>query len=391
MNLHEYQAKQFFRNYGISVPEGYLANNIEEVKEVLEKHYPDGKCVIKAQIHSGGRGKAGGVLLSNSKEDAIEKANSLFGKVLVTKQTGAKGKLVRKLYLERPSNIEKEIYLSLLIDTGTGKHTFIACKEGGTSIEQLAEEKPELIIKEAIEPNIGYTKEIGERIANRLELNDKNSKQLIDILGKLYEMFIKEDCTLIEINPIAICDGDLIALDSKVILDSDALFRHEENKKLQDLDEEDPLELEANQYGMNYVSLDGDIACICNGAGLGMSSMDTIYYYGGKPANFMDTGGTITVEKAYKAFEIVSRPENVKAVVVNIFGGIARTDLIAEGIVKAMEELNYQKPVVVRIEGNKAEIAHETLKNAKIPVTIAENCSDAVQKTLNILKDGKTV
>ena len=387
MNIHEYQAKQLMAKYGIPVPIGYLANNIDEAKEIIENHFPDGKAVIKAQIHSGGRGKAGGVLISDSVDDCISKSESLFGKLLVTKQTGPKGKLVRKIYLEKPSKIDKEMYLSLLIDTTSAKHTFIACEQGGTSIEELAETNPELIIKEAIEPSVGFTDIQGEYIADRMNIPDNLKDEFIRILSKMYEMFISEDCTLIEINPLLLSDDSLIALDAKMILDSDALFRHEENKLLQDDAEEDPLELEANRYGMNYVSLDGNIACICNGAGLGMSSMDTIYHYGGKPANFMDTGGTITVEKAYKAFEIVSKGDNVKAVVVNIFGGIARTDLIAEGIVKAMEELDYRKPVVVRIEGNKAEIAHETLQNANIPVIMADNCSDAVQKALAKLKE----
>lgn len=388
MNLHEYQAKQFLKQYSIPVPEGYLANNIDEVKEIMNKYFPDGKAVLKAQIHSGGRGKAGGVLLSNSVDEAIEKANELFGKVLVTKQTGPEGKLVRKIYIEKQSNIEREIYLSLLIDVNKGKHTFIGCKDGGTSIEELAESNPEAIIKVAVDPFEGFNESVGLEIINKMDLDKNNQEEMMSILANMYKMFLEQDCTLIEINPLALCDGKLIALDGKVTLDSDALFRHKENVELQDKDEEDPLELLANEYGMNYVSLNGDIACICNGAGLGMSSMDTINYYGGSPANFMDTGGTITVEKAYKAFEIVTKPENVKAVVINIFGGIARTDLIAQGVVEAMQDLNYQKPVVVRIEGNKADIAHETLSKSKIPVVLASNCSDAVKKVLDLLSKG---
>ncbi len=387
MNIHEYQAKQFLKRYGIAVPEGYPAFDIKEVEEILNKHFPDGKAVLKAQIHSGGRGKAGGVLLSQNKGDALKKAASLFGKTLVTKQTGPKGKLVRKIYLEKPSQIDREMYLSLLIDTNIAKHTFVACKAGGTSIEELAESDPDAIAKVAIEPAKGLTEEEINKIASALELND--TKQIGIILSGMYEMFLKEDCTLIEINPLALCSGQLIALDAKVTLDSDALFRHPENRELQDLEEEDPQELEASRYGMNYVSLDGDIGCICNGAGLGMSTMDTIFHYGGKPANFMDTGGTITIEKAYNAFAIVSRGENVRGVIVNIFGGIARTDLIAEGLVKAMDELDYRKPVVVRMEGNRADIAHETLKNARIPVIAAENCSDAVEKMLKELDKGE--
>ena len=387
MNIHEYQAKQFLNRYGIPVPEGYPADSVEEVGQIMDLHFPESKVVVKAQIHSGGRGKAGGVLLANSKEEALEAAKNLFDKVLVTKQTGPQGKLVRKVYIEKQSQIEREIYLSLLIDTNVGKHCFIACGEGGTSIEELAESSPEKIIKETIEPSLGFCADTAINIAERLQLNETNTTELADILSHMYDMFVKEDCTLIEINPLAICSGHLTALDAKVILDSDAMFRHKENQELQDLNEEDPLELEASRYGMNYVSLSGNIGCICNGAGLGMSSMDTIYHYGGKPANFMDTGGTITVDKAYKAFEIVSRGENVKGIIVNIFGGIARTDLIAEGIVKAMDELSYEKPVVVRIEGNRAETAYETLKNARIPVILAENCSDAVKKMLKELRE----
>ena len=385
MNLHEYQAKELFRKYNIDTPIGYLASNIDEVKEILNSYFSDGKVVIKAQIHSGGRGKAGGVLIANNYDDAISKAESLFGKVLVTKQTGKEGKLVRKIYLEKPSSIEKEIYLSLLIDASIGKHTFVACKDGGTSIEELAQSNPEAIIKVSIDPKVGFNDDIANQVIDKMDLNELNSKELKDILANMYKMFIDEDCTMIEINPLAICDNHLIALDSKVILDSDALFRHKENIQLQDKDEEDPLELLAHEYGMNYVSLDGNIACICNGAGLGMSTMDTIYHYGGKPANFMDTGGTITIEKAYKAFEIVSSCKNVEGIVVNIFGGIARTDLIAQGVIQAMEELDYRKPVVVRIEGNKSELAHEYFKQAKIPVVLANNCSDAVKKVLKLL------
>ncbi len=388
MNLHEYQAKQFLKQYNIIVPEGYLANNIDEVKDIMNKYFPDGKAVLKAQIHSGGRGKAGGVLLSNSIYEAIEKANELFGKVLVTKQTGPEGKLVRKIYIEKQSNIEREIYLSLLIDVNSGKHTFVGCKDGGTSIEELAKSNPEAIIKVTVDPFEGFNENVGLEIINKMDLDKNNQEEMKSILSNMYKMFLEQDCTLIEINPLALCDGKLIALDGKVTLDSDALFRHKENIELQDKDEEDPLELLANEYGMNYVSLNGDIACICNGAGLGMSSMDTINYYGGSAANFMDTGGTITVEKAYKAFEIVTKPKNVKAVVVNIFGGIARTDLIAQGVVEAMQDLNYQKPVVVRIEGNKADIAHEILSKSKIPVVLASNCSDAVKKVLDLLSKG---
>ena len=380
MNLHEYQAKQFLKQYGIKIPEGHLAGNMDETKELIDEYYPDGHVVLKAQIHSGGRGKAGGVLLCDDREDALKKAASLFGKTLVTRQTGPKGKLVRRIYLETPSAIDREMYLSLLIDTDSARHPCVACHEGGTSIEELAESDPDAIVKIAIEPSVGLREEEIKTIASALELND--TKQIGTILSSMYEMFRKENCTLIEINPLALSDGKLIALDAKVTLDSDV----PQSLDYQDPEEEDPLELKASKYGMNYVSLDGNIGCICNGAGLGMSTVDTVCYYGGRPANFLDTGGTISEEKAFQAFEIVSHAPNVKGVLVNIFGGIARCDLIANGIVESMKGSGYPGPVVVRIEGNSAETAHEILLASHLPIVFAENCSDAVKKMLELLE-----
>ena len=381
MNIHEYQAKALFRKYGIPVPEGYPAFDLKEAGAVLDEHFPDGKVVLKAQVHSGGRGKAGGILLSDSREDALEKAGKLFGMKLVTKQTGPEGKTVRKIYIERPSVIEEELYLSLLIDTGCARHVFIACREGGTSIEELAEREPEKVIRVCIDPEKGFTEEDGKKLAAAL---GQDEEKLIPVASHMYEMFIREDCTLIEINPLAVNKGELTALDAKVILDSDALFRHKEDLALQDVSEEDPLELEAARYGMNYVSLSGDIGCICNGAGLGMSTMDAISHYGGRPANFMDTGGTVTVEKAAAAYEIVAGCGKVRGIIVNIFGGIARTDLIAEGLVQGMR--NIRKPVVVRIDGNSAEKAREILSASGLPVLMADNCSDAVRKMMDLLE-----
>ncbi|MCR5795700.1 MAG: ADP-forming succinate--CoA ligase subunit beta [Solobacterium sp.] len=381
MNIHEYQAKALFRKYGIPVPEGYPAFDLEEAEAVLDEHFPDGRAVLKAQVHSGGRGKAGGILLGDSKEDALEKAGKLFGMKLVTRQTGPEGKTVRKIYIERPSVIDEELYLSLLVDTGCARHVFIACREGGTSIEELAEREPEKIIRVCIDPEKGFTQEDGKKIAAAL---GQDEGKIIQAAQHMYEMFTSEDCTLIEINPLAVNRGELTALDAKVILDSDAMFRHKENLALQDESEEDPLELEAARYGMNYVSLSGDIGCICNGAGLGMSTMDAISHYGGRPANFMDTGGTVTVEKAAAAYEIVAGCGKVRGIIVNIFGGIARTDLIAEGLVQGMR--NIRKPVVVRIDGNSAEKAREILTASGLPVVMADNCSDAVRKMMDLLK-----
>ena len=385
MNLHEYQAKDLFRKYGIPVPEGYAANDMAQTERIIDGHFPDGKAVLKAQIHSGGRGKAGGVLISEGKEDALEKASSLFGRILVTRQTGPSGKKVNRIYLEKPSRIERELYLSLLIDSDRARHVFVACGEGGTSIEELAESDPERIARIYVDPSTGFQSVDTAYAAEKLGLCGRDAEELGDIMAKMYDMFTGEDCSLIEINPLAVTGHGLIALDAKVILDSDALFRHPENRELMDPLEEDPLELEAEACGMNFVSLDGDIGCICNGAGLGMSTMDAIFHSGSRPANFMDTGGTITVEKAYKAFSIVAGARGVRGIIINIFGGIARSDLIAEGVVKAMDDLSYPHPVVVRIEGNRADEARRILEGSKIPVIMAENCSDAVGKMMKEL------
>ena len=386
MNVHEYQAKQLFKEYDIPVLEGYPAFNIEDVDNILNNHFENG-VVLKAQIHSGGRGKAGGILLANNKQEAIEKAKELFGKVLVTKQTGPEGKLVRKIYLEETAIHDEEYYLSLLIDNKIGKLCFVASIEGGISIEEVAENNPEDIFRLEVDPKLGLLEKDIRELGKKLKLRDTLEDQFVSLLNNIYRLFITRDCSLIEINPLTIVDNHFICLDAKVAFDSGADFRHEENVLLRDKDEENPLEAKANDSGMSYVSLTGNIGCICNGAGLGMSTMDTINYYGGKPANFLDLGGSVDDTRAREAFKLVIQEKGVKGVIVNIFGGIARTNLIAKGICEAIEETNYQGPVVCRIEGNGDKQAKEYIANCKGNIYSENSCSDACKKMIALLEE----
>ena len=388
MNIHEYQAKQLFKEYDIPVLEGYPAFSVEDVEKIMDQHFKDG-VVLKAQIHSGGRGKAGGILLANSKDEAIEKAKELFGKVLVTKQTGPEGKVIRKLYLEQTAKHDEEYYLSLLIDNKVGRLCFVASIEGGVSIEEVAENNPEAIFKIEIDPNKGLLEEDVRELSRKLKLNDALQEEFVLLLNNMYRLFKERDCSLIEINPLTSVDNHLICLDAKVAFDSAADFRHPENVEMRDIEEENPLEAKANDSGMSYVSLGGDIGCICNGAGLGMSTMDTINYFGGKPANFLDLGGSVDDVRANKAFKLVIQEKGVKGVIINIFGGIARTNLIAKGVCEAIEECDYKGPVVCRIEGNGDEIAREYINNCKGNIYTAENCSKACMKMIELLKENQ--
>ena len=387
MNIHEYQAKQLFKEYGMPTVEGYPAFSVADVEKIMDEHFNNEKVVLKAQIHSGGRGKAGGVLLADNKKDAVEKASELFGKVLVTKQTGPEGKVVRKLYLEKTLDHEREYYLSLLIDNNIGRCTFVGSKEGGMSIEEVAENSPESIFKMVIDPKTGIVhkdaKEFGEKLGFKNELND----EFIELIRNMYRLFIERDCSLIEINPLTDVDNHLLCLDAKVSFDSGADFRHEDNVALRDRDEENYLEAEANDSGMSYVSLTGNIGCICNGAGLGMSTMDTINYFGGKPANFLDLGGSVDDVRANKAFRLVIQEKGVRGVIVNIFGGIARTNLIAKGICEAIEETGYKGPVVCRIEGNGDKEAREYISRCKGNIYSENSCSDACRKMIALLEE----
>lgn len=386
MNIHEYQAKHLFNQYGIRTLEGYPAFDNGDVETILNEHFTDGKCVIKAQIHAGGRGKAGGIKIANNKQEAIDYAKNMFGMKLVTNQTGPEGKIVNRLYLEQRAYHGDEFYLSLTIDTNAAKCTFVASLEGGIAIEETAETHPEKIFKLPVETANGFEIDKANEFASKLGFKDELKQDFVSLINNIYKLFIERDCSLVEINPLTIIDNHFYALDAKIVLDSSADFRHPENAELRDLKEENPLEAKASEYGMSYVSLNGNIGCICNGAGLGMSSMDTINFYGGHPANFLDCGGSITVEKAHKAFELVAQEKGVEGIVVNIFGGIARTNLIAEGIVEAIKDLNYTKPVVARIEGNGEAEAQRILAEAPKNVYVANSCSEACEKIINLLE-----
>ncbi|MBR4461373.1 MAG: ADP-forming succinate--CoA ligase subunit beta [Erysipelotrichaceae bacterium] len=387
MNIHEYQAKQLFREYAIPVPEGYPAFDLKDVEQIMEEHFPEGKVVVKAQVQTGSRGKAGGILLAENKEEAVNAAKELFGKTLYTKQSGPEGKLIRKLYIEKQTPHEKEYYLSLLIDNKLGKCVFIASKEGGMEIEEVAEKKPEAILRMPVELKEGVDMEAASALAGKLGFTDETADDFITILKQMFQLFVERDCSLVEVNPLSVCNEKPICLDAKVSFDSGALFRQPLNMELRDILEENPLEAEASDEGMSYVSLGGNIGCICNGAGLGMSTMDTINYTGGKPANFLDLGGSVDDVRANKAFKLLIREKGIKGVIINIFGGIARTNLIAKGITEAIMETGYQGPVVCRIEGNGDAEAHEYIANCKGNIYPASSCIEACEKMRELLKE----
>ena len=387
MNIHEYQAKQMFKDYGIPVPEGYPAFDLNEVERILEEHFPDGKVVVKAQVQTGGRGKAGGILLANDKEETMTAAKQLFGKTLYTKQSGSEGKLIRKLYIEKQTPHEKEYYLSLLIDNKVGKPVFIASKEGGMSIEEVAENDPEAILRMETELDQGVDEKEALLLAEKLGFEGKTAEGFTDLLKNIYRLFVERDCSLIEINPLTVLDEEPVCLDAKVSFDSGAFFRQPDNVLLRDIEEENPLEAEASDEGMSYVSLGGEIGCMCNGAGLGMATMDTIDHIGLKPANFLDLGGSVDDVRANKAFRLIIREKGVKGVIINIFGGIARTNLIAKGISEAMTETGYDGPVVCRIEGNGDAEANAYIDSCPGRIYRASSCIEACEKMKELLKE----
>ncbi|MBQ6559560.1 MAG: ADP-forming succinate--CoA ligase subunit beta [Erysipelotrichaceae bacterium] len=387
MNIHEYQAKQLFREYEIPVPEGYPAFDLKDVEYIMDERFPEGKVVVKAQVQTGGRGKAGGILLAETEEEAMNAAKQLFGKTLYTKQSGPDGKLVRKLYIEKQTPHEKEYYLSLLIDNRLGKCVFIASKEGGMEIEEVAEKNPEAILRMPVELSEDVDAEEALSLAEKLGFVNETAEDFVVLLKQMFKLFTERDCSLVEVNPLSVCDEKPICLDAKVSFDSGALFRQPLNAELRDILEENPLEAEASDEGMSYVSLGGNIGCICNGAGLGMSTMDTINYTGGKPANFLDLGGSVDDVRANKAFKLLIREKGIKGIIINIFGGIARTNLIAKGITEAIMETDYQGPVVCRIEGNGDIEAHEYIANCKGNIYPASSCIEACEKMRELLKE----
>ncbi len=382
MNIHEYQAKALFAKYQIPVPNGKVAFSVEEAQSAAESLQTK-IWVVKAQIHAGGRGKAGGVKLAKRKEEVGPIARELLGKVLVTHQTGPQGKEVKKLLIEEGVDIEKELYLSWVADRATGSVVLIASTEGGMEIEEVAERSPEKIVKLPVDPVFGYQPYQGRAVAFKLGLPREVLGQWVGLLGNLYRLMIDKSALQIEVNPLIITkQNKLMALDAKVNFDDNALFRNEEIRLLRDLDEEDPLETRANQYGLNYVKLDGKIGCMVNGAGLAMATMDVIKLAGAAPANFLDVGGGASKETVKQAFQILLADPNVKGVFVNIFGGIVRCERIAGGIIDAAKEVSISVPLVVRLEGTNAKEAKQMLAESGLDLTVADTLWDGAQKVV---------
>ena len=385
MNIHEYQAKDLFRSYNIPVSSGSVAYSADEIeKAVNEVEGP--VWVVKAQIHAGGRGKGGGVKVVSSKEDALNEANKMYGMNLVTPQTGASGKEVNRIYIENGSDIEKELYLSCLLDRSTSKVAFIVSKMGGMDIEAVAADTPENITTVQIEPSIGVTNNDIKMIQKAFEIGDDLNNQLSDLIKNMYLFFLEKDASLVEVNPLIVTNTNkLLCLDAKVNFDDNAIYRHPEIEELRDENEEDEYEREAAKYDLAYIKLDGNIGCMVNGAGLAMASLDIIKMYGGEPANFLDVGGGASKEKVSSAFKIILSDQGVKGILVNIFGGIMRCDVIAEGIVSAAKELKISVPLVVRLEGTNVDQGKKILENSGIEIISANDLDDAAKKIVKLV------
>jgi succinyl-CoA synthetase beta subunit len=386
MNIHEYQAKVVLREFGVPVPRGIPAFSVAEAEKAA--HQLGGPVwVVKAQIHAGGRGKAGGVKVVNSIEAATREAARILGSVLVTHQTGPKGKLVSRLYIEEGSAIEKEFYLSALVDRTTSRVAFVASTEGGMDIEEVARATPEKILTFSIDPATGVMPHHGRRLAQTLRLTGDLARQAEGLLAKLYAAFTAKDMTLLEVNPLVVTrSGQIICLDAKISFDDNALFRHADIMALRDITEEDEKEIEASKYDLNYVALDGTIGCMVNGAGLAMATMDIIKLYGESPANFLDVGGSATKDRVAAAFKIITSDPQVKGILVNIFGGIMRCDVIAEGVVAAVKEVGLRVPLVVRLEGTNVDKGKEIIATSNLNVTPANDLDDAAQKIVKAVR-----
>ena len=386
MNIHEYQAKEVLRGFGVPVPKGIAAFTVEEAVTAA-KQLPGPVWVVKAQIHAGGRGKGGGVKVVKSIEDVEKEAKRMLGMTLVTHQTGPAGRVVKRLYIEDGSAIDRELYLSALVDRETSRIAFIVSTEGGMDIEAVAHDTPEKIQTFQIEPAVGYSPYVGLDIASALKLKGDAAKQCGKVVQSLYNAFLAKDMSLLEINPLVLTkDGNIICLDAKMNFDDNSLFRHKDVQALRDLDEEDPAEVEASKYDLNYVKLDGEIGCMVNGAGLAMATMDIIKLYGSEPANFLDVGGGATKEKVTAAFKIIVSDPHVKGILVNIFGGIMKCDIIAEGIVAAAREIKLSVPLVVRLEGTNVELGKKILADSGLPIVSGNDLADAAQKIVKAVK-----
>ncbi|MBU5264841.1 ADP-forming succinate--CoA ligase subunit beta [Bacillus atrophaeus] len=385
MNIHEYQGKEVLRKYGVSVPEGKVAFTAEEAVERAEG-LSSSVYVVKAQIHAGGRGKAGGVKIAKSKEEVKAYAEELLGKTLVTHQTGPDGQVIKRLLIEEGCDIKKEYYVGLVLDRATSRIVLMASEEGGTEIEEVAEKTPEKIKKVVIDPAVGLQGYQAREIAFSINIPKELVGQAAKFMLGLYKAFVEKDCSIAEINPLVVTgDGKVMALDAKLNFDSNALYRQKDIMEYRDLDEEDQKEIEASKYDLSYISLDGNIGCMVNGAGLAMSTMDIIKHYGGDPANFLDVGGGATAEKVTEAFKIILSDQNVKGIFVNIFGGIMKCDVIAEGVVEATKQVGLTLPLVVRLEGTNVDLGKKILSESGLNITSAESMADGAQKIVSLV------
>ncbi|KIO61860.1 Succinyl-CoA ligase [Caldibacillus thermoamylovorans] len=385
MNIHEYQGKELLRKYGVSVPDGKVAFTVDEAVQAA-KELNSNVVVVKAQIHAGGRGKAGGVKIAKNLDEVRTYAGELLGKILVTHQTGPEGKEVKRLLIEKGCDIKKEYYIGIVLDRATSRVTLMASSEGGMEIEEVAEKTPEKIFKETIDPLIGLAPFQARRIAFNIGIPKELVNQAVKFMTGLYTVFVEKDCSIAEINPLVITgDGKVMALDAKLNFDSNALYRHPDILEYRDLDEEDPKEIEASKYDLSYIKLNGNIGCMVNGAGLAMATMDIIKYYGGEPANFLDVGGGATAEKVTEAFKIILSDNNVKGIFVNIFGGIMKCDVIATGVVEAAKQIGLSVPLVVRLEGTNVELGKNILHESGLNIVPAESMADGAQKIVDLV------
>ncbi len=386
MKIHEYQGKEIFRSFNIPVPIGYAVNNLDDVEKVIKKVQNESKkeaVVVKAQIHAGGRGKGGGVKFSSDLSTAVNNANKIFGMNLVTHQTGESGQKVRKILIEEASNISKEFYCAITLDRSIGQFVFMVSTEGGMEIEKVAEEAPEKIVKVWIDPLIGMKSFHARKLAFGLQLTGSAYKEAVSLFLNLFKCFVRTDASLAEINPLVLTnDNKIVALDCKLNFDGNALYRQKDILSLRDTNEEDPTELEADKFDLNYIKLDGNVGCMVNGAGLAMATMDIIKISGGEPANFLDVGGTASADTVKNGFKIILSDKNVKAILINIFGGIVRCDRVANGVVEAVKELGLDVPVVVRLEGTNSEEAKEILARSKLSIIPASDMKDAALKVV---------
>ena len=386
MNIHEHQAKKILKKYGAIVPEGVFAHSVEELFEKA-KTLKSKKLVLKAQIHAGGRGKAGGVKILNSIDELSSAAKEMLGKKLVTHQTGPEGRVVKRLYVESTSNIEKEFYLSCLVDRGSSKIAFISSDQGGVDIEEVAKKNPKKILTTKVDLSNEISSENCEKIVEIFNLNLDAKKQAINLIKSIYKMFVNTDANLVEINPLILTkENKIICLDAKISFDDSALFRHPEIIELRDLNEEESTEIEASKHDLAYIKLDGKIGCMVNGAGLAMATMDIIKLYGQEPANFLDVGGGASKEKVSAAFKIILSDKNVKGILINIFGGIMRCDVLAEGVVEAAKDIKIEVPLVVRLAGTNFEEGKKILDNSGLKIISASALSDAAKKVVDAIK-----